>query len=231
MSNRITAGVVQRPNKIAGSEAEVAKRAVPPPRCFSEQFRAVNTDRQRRLANGPDGARVVSVANMVTDELDGRSGFLWRTPEVSPSQLAIVEPDALTRDPGASHESHAGWPHGPDVSADPSLTWCDSMARSLLQWAPPPNAQNNTAPATVSPTVLDQIANQLVRKAAIGASSVHLQFGAGKLEGGEMLVQAGADGLDIRITPPRGVCGADIATAISERLSRRGVMVSQIVVD
>src|SRR5690606_4962274 len=99
---------------------------------------------------------------------------------------------------------------------EPNLAWCDPMARSLLQLAQPVVASPSSAPVNVAPIVLDQIAAQLVRKAGVGGSSVHLQVGAGRLEGGEVLVQAGADGLDVRISAPAGVDGAALASAISE---------------
>jgi hypothetical protein len=122
-------------------------------------------------------------------------------------------------------------PLGAVVVAEPTPAWCDSMTRSLLQLGQPALPLPPATAGAGTPTVLEQIATQLVRKAGLGASSVHLRFRAGKLDGGELLVQSKAEGLDIRITPPAGVDGAELASAISERLARRGLRVSQIVVD
>lgn len=164
--------------------------------------------------------------------LDDNTG---RPVDTSPAETARQKggqgcPSAAEDEPRAASELAEDAQRSPD-GGEANLGWCDPMARSLLQWAQPGVTSPSPAPANVSPVILDQIAAQLVRKAGVGSSSVHLQFGAGRLEGGEVLVQTGADGLDVRITAPAGVDGAALAASISERLGRRGLRVARVSVD
>jgi hypothetical protein len=106
------------------------------------------------------------------------------------------------------------------------------MARSLLQWSVPVVAAPvPTHHGVVAPVLLDQIASHLVRKVGLGGGSVHLQLGAGRFDGGALLVQSGSEGLAVHITAPPGVDGAELAAAISERLKRRGLRVARVEVD
>lgn len=79
--------------------------------------------------------------------------------------------------------------------------------------------------------MLEQVAAQLVRKAAIGSSTVHLALGGSRFDGSELLVQAGASGLEVRLTAPVGVDADGLGKAITERLERRGLRVASVIVD
>lgn len=112
----------------------------------------------------------------------------------------------------------------------PNCDWVDPTARALLQWAPPPGAVVAT-PSGVPSQVLDQVALQLVRKVSVGQSTVHLQLGDGQLAGGAVLVTAGSEGLEIRITAPPGMDAAAFGRAVEQRLERRGLRIASIEVD
>lgn len=173
-----------------------------------------------------DGRFSLDLGGLVGRPVDGSSL------PATERRLAGGATEGLGRDPERREPPSLDDASNPAVNgAEASPAWCDSLARSLLHIAPPPQLAASTPASPIAPSVLDQIASQLVRRAGVGASSVHLQFGAGKLDGGELLVQVGPEGLEVRITPPVGTDGSALAVAIEARLARRGLRVSQITVD
>lgn len=150
-----------------------------------------------------------------------------------PAEACVLDaaPRGANRDEGEGRREPRAEKHTRDEWVDEGC--CDPMARSLMQWASP------LAPATaVSPpvqsmpsAVLEQIAGQVVKRIRIGDGTVHLQLGSGRLEGGEVLVTSGTDGLDVRVTAPSGVDGSKLGEAIRERLTKRGLRVATVEVE
>lgn len=121
----------------------------------------------------------------------------------------------------------------PEEESLPADSWCDPMARSLLQWATPLAPGFSVSPPAhgLPSAVLEQIAGQVVKRVRVGEGAVHLQLGSGRLEGGEVLVKSGIDGLDISVTAPVGVDGAQLGEAIRARLRKRGLRVASVAVE
>ena len=149
---------------------------------------------------------------------------------------------------GKEHDGHAtGSKELPDEEADPkpshqtspellygevdvAARWAEPMVRVLHQMGT--STATSYAPCgTVPSAVLEQIAMQLVRKAGIGANSVHLEFGAGGLAGGNLLIQVEADGLDIALNLPPGVDPSSVSHALTRRLERKGLKIARLVVE
>lgn len=175
-------------------------------------------ERDRRRPSGAESVSRTELSGRSVSEIKGGQGGTGTTGERLSERT-----DEHQRSGQSSQEA-------PATDAPPPL-WCDPIARALLQWSPPTPAACVPTVGTVAPVMLDQIATQLVRKVGVGGGSVHLQFAAGRLDGGALLVQSGTDGLDVQITAPPGVDATELAAAICERLERRGLRVSRIAVD
>lgn len=208
-----------------------------PIEAFHEQFQRLTSPRPghvseasreptRRETLAPPESRFVQVGRSVFGEENATQGKKG-DPGTSGVQEACDEEEL--RRAVEKGEPYRGAEGGePSVLSEP-VVWCDPLARSLLQWAPPPVA---LAPAASVPdVVLEHIAGQLVKRVAVGTSAVQLQLGKGQLDGAELLVRATADGLEIRLTAPPGVNGRQLGIAIADRLARRGLRVANIEVE
>jgi hypothetical protein len=212
----------------------------PPSANFRDKIRGVSVQGGGPSKAWEEGHPRSKNAGSATGETAGRPGVLHGKPEGGQEEADLLRGAGgrKTREPA---EPAAPEDPGRDAAREETLDdtalaelanceWVDPTARALLQWAPPPGSVIAT-PSGVPSQVLDQVALQLVRKVSVGQSTVHLQLGDGQLAGGAVLVTAGADGLDIRITAPAGVDAAEFAKAVEQRLLRRGLRIANLEVD
>jgi hypothetical protein len=87
-----------------------------------------------------------------------------------------------------------------------------------------PVAVQTSAPSAM----LERIALQLVRKVALGTSSVHLEFGDGVLADGKLTVHCTSDGLEIAVQAPAGMDPSQLCTALTRRLERKGIKLASL---
>lgn len=223
-------GGLSSPLTPTGRKVSCQSRARPV-EAFREQFQRFTLPRPG-LARGPSGepAQPKTAVQAGPDNCKvGRSAVCeenaFRGKETDRLASELPESrDEVERDRPAPGEGEAS-------SSAEAVVWCDPLARALLQWAPPPVVASPPVAAAVPDVVLEHIAGQLVKRAAVGASAVHLQFGKGQLDGAELFVCSTADGLEIRLSAPSGVNGRQLGLAIAERLARRGLRVARVEVE
>jgi hypothetical protein len=112
-----------------------------------------------------------------------------------------------------------------------ALPFCEQMdpLNRVMGAMRPVEVAHSVAPP---PAALDQMAAELLRRFSFSgrgnSGTVHLEFGAGLLEGGSVKIECEGRELVLTVSAPAGCDGAPLAARLGERLRARGLEVSRI---
>lgn len=164
-----------------------------------------------------------------------------RHPNAASSAIGAALRDPMHRTPAASAEASLveRLPReqqpvdGASGSADPVLEntglLSDPMQRVLATLQPPqPSGAMQPPPALV----VDQIAANLLRRFSYasqrGSGTVRLEFGAGAMAGGSLIVHCEGSDLRLELDAPDGLDSAELARRIEHRLISKGLSVAEL---